>query len=51
MLTHLNHLSQFTLFLIEPRVLFLLFSQLRCGIEQELEVLRVTPILKQVDLG
>ena len=38
MLAHFDHLGQFTLFLVQARILLLLLSQFRCGIEQKLEV-------------
>ena len=51
MLAHFDHLGQFTLFLVQARILLLLLSQFGCGIEQKLEVLRVAAALKQVNLG
>lgn len=50
MFAHLNHLSQLTLFLVQTRILLLLFSQFGCRIEQKLEVCRVPTILEEVDL-
>lgn len=50
MLAHLNHLGQFALFLVETSILLLLLSQLGGGVEQKLEVLRVTTTLEKVDL-
>lgn len=49
--THLNHLSQLALFLVEACVLLLLLAQLGGGVKQKLEVLGVSTVLKQVNLG
>ena len=51
MLTHFNHLSQLTFLFIEAGILFLLLSELRGGVEELLEVLRITSILEKVNLG
>lgn len=49
-LIHFNHLRQLTLLLIQACVLLLFLSELRCGVQQQLEVLRITTTLKKVDL-
>ena len=51
MFTHLNHLSQLTLFLVQACVLLLFLAQLGGGVKQKLEVCGVSTILKEVDLG
>ena len=51
MLTHFNHLSQLTFLFIEAGILFLLLSELRGGVEELLEVLRITSVLEKVNLG
>ena len=50
MLTHFDHLSKLSLFFIKSCILFLLLSKLRCRVKEELKVMRVTPILEQIDL-
>ena len=50
-LGHFDHLGQFSFFFVEASVLLLLFSQLRGGIKQELEILRIASVFEEVDLG
>ena len=51
MLRHFDHLGQFTLLLIEPGVVLLLLSQLGGRFKKGLEVVRVSSVLEEVDLG
>ena len=50
MFTHLYHLTEFPLFLIETGVIFLLLSEFRSCFEKGLEILWVPSIFKQVYL-
>ena len=50
MFAHFDHLGQLAFFFVQTSVLLLLLSQLRGGVEQLLEVCRVSPILEHVDL-
>ena len=50
MLAHFDHLCKFSLFFIKSCILFLLLSKLRRGVKEKLKVMRVTPILKQINL-
>ena len=51
MLTHLYHLTQFPLFLIQSRVVFLLLPKLGCCLKEGLEVCCVSSVFEQVYLG
>ena len=51
MLAHLNHLCELTFLLVKTSILLLLFSKFRCGVKEKLEVLRVSPSLKHVNLS
>lgn len=49
--THFNVLGQLTLLLIESSILLLLFSELGGGLEESLEIVGVSPVLEEGDLG
>ena len=51
MFTHLYHLTEFPLFLIETGVILLLLSKFRSCFEKGLEILWVSSVFEQVDLG
>ena len=51
MLTHLDHLCELALFLVEAGGLLLFLTQPLSCIEQQLEVLRVAATLEEVDLS
>ena len=51
MLTHLYHLAQFPLFLVQSCIVFLLLPKLGCCLQEGLEVSSVASVFEQVYLG
>ena len=51
MLAHLNHLTQFPLFLVQSCIVFLLLPELGCCLKEGLEVSSVASVFEQVYLG
>jgi len=51
MLTHLNGLGEFSLLLIEASVLLLFLTQLGGSLQESLEILRVSSVFEETNLG
>jgi hypothetical protein len=46
-----NHLSEFPLFFVQLGILLLFLAELRCRLEQRLEVLALALVLEEVNFG